>query len=221
MRTVLCVEDDIQILRNNRDALTESGYAVLTAETLSRAREHLSKETPDAVLLDIMLPDGNGLDLLAELRAAGSRIPVVMLTAWGEPKDVSRGYKLGATAYLSKPFDYEALLAAIEGIFGNIEQVPEIIEKGALRLDVSASEAFVGDEDLLLTPKQFSLLLHFIQREGQTVTAEYLYGKIWGKSLNNDTSALKNVVYQLRKKLAGSGYTVTAERGEGYCFEKA
>jgi DNA-binding response OmpR family regulator len=220
VKTLLCVEDDKTLLKNNSDFFIKSGYNVLAAENLSVAREQLAAVMPDAILLDIMLPDGSGLDLLSELRESGNKVPVIMLTAWGEPQDVSRGYRLGATAYLSKPFDYDAVLAAIEGIFGHKEEVPETVRKGALLLDVPASEAFVNGEDLLLTPKQFSLLLHFAAREGQVMTAEYLYRKIWGQTLNSDTSALRNAVYQLRKKLTGSGYTVTDGRGDGYCFKR-
>ena len=204
MRTILCVEDDVQILRNNRDALTESGYRVLTAENLSRAREHLAVNTPDAILLDIMLPDGNGLDLLTELRDAGSKIPVIMLTAWGKPQDVSRGYRLGATAYLSKPFDYEAIQAAIEGIFQSREEVPEIIEKGALTLKLTSMIACLNGEDILLTQKEFALLLLFVRNEGKVMSAEYIYEKVWGTNTNNDVRAVKHQASNLRQKIVGS-----------------
>ena len=220
MRTILCVEDDVQILRNNRDALTESGYRVLTAETLLQARQHLAALTPDAILLDIMLPDGNGLDLLTELRAAGSKTPVIMLTAWGEPKDVSRGYRLGATAYLSKPFDYGAIRAAIEGVFQSREEVPEVIEKGALRLQMTSMIACLNGEDILLTQKEFALLLLFVQNEGKALSAEYIYEKVWGQSTNNDIRAVKYQVSNLRQKIEASGYVISAVRSAGYRFKR-
>ena len=129
MRTLLCVEDERTLLRNNCAFFVRLGYRMLAAETLSEARACLSKERIDAVLLDIMLPDGNGLELLQELRVTGNKIPVIMLTAWGKPQDLSLGYKLGATAYISKPFDYDAVLAVVESIFERYEEMPETIVK--------------------------------------------------------------------------------------------
>jgi DNA-binding response OmpR family regulator len=219
MKTLLCVEDDKILLRNSREFLRQRGYRVLAAETLAQARDWLQKEKPDAVLLDIMLPDGNGLDLLTEIRAAGSKVPIIILTAWGEPKDVSRGYRLGATAYLSKPFEHEAVLAAVEGIFDNMQQVPEEIEKGPLTLQMASMIALLNGVDILLTQKEFALLLLFIQNEGKTMSAEYLYEKVWGQSLNNDTRAVKLQVSNLRTKTEGSGYAIQAVRGAGYRFE--
>jgi two-component system response regulator QseB len=103
MKILLLVEDERDILENNRLFFEAEGYRVMIAENLAQAREHLFdgggnsiRSDIDAIVLDIMLPDGNGLDLLAELRAAGSKIPVIMLTAWGKSSDVARGLKLGA-----------------------------------------------------------------------------------------------------------------------------
>lgn len=220
MKTLLCVEDDKTLLKNNRDFFENKGYRVLAAEDLAGARKHLSQESPDAILLDIMLPDGNGLDLLTELRGVGSKTPVIMLTAWGEPKDVSRGYRLGATAYLSKPFDYDAVLAAVESIFRNVEEVPEMIVKGRLKLKMTSMIAFVNEADMLLTQKDFALLLLFVQNENKTMSAEYLYEKVWNSPMNDDTQAIKSAISRLRKRLAGSGYTIFTQRYEGYIFER-
>jgi DNA-binding response OmpR family regulator len=223
MKTILCVEDDLTILANNQVNLADGGFRVLTAENLAQVRELLSQESPDAIVLDIMLPDGNGLDLLQELREAGSKVPVIMLTAWGEPKDVSRGLRLGANDYLSKPFDYGVLLARVEAMFRNAGQVPEIVEKGALRLDVLAAQAFLNGADMLLTQKEFSLLLLFTQNEGRTISAEYLYEKVWKLPVNDDKRTLQKHISALRKRLADGNYThvINAVYGVGYCFEKA
>lgn len=222
MRTLLCVEDEKILLKNNRDFFERSGYRVLPAENLAQARDWLSRETPDAILLDIMLPDGNGLDLLAELRAAGSKLPIIMLTAWGEPKDVSKGYRLGASAYLSKPFDYEAVLAAIEGIFRSIDEVPEVIVKGSLILKITSRIALISGVDMLLTQKEFALLMIFAQNEDRTISSEYLYEKVWNASMGTDNRTLKKHISNVRKRLedGNSGYTITAIYNEGYCFER-
>jgi DNA-binding response OmpR family regulator len=228
MRTILCVEDEPQILENHRDFLTQRGFRVLMAENMSRARSQLSCFVPDAVILDIMLPDGNGLDILRELRDPDSELsqvnarlfktPVIMLTAWGEPKDISHGYRLGATAYISKPFDYEALIAVMESIFSNAEQVPERINRGGLTLDILSGQAFLNGKDLLLTQKEFALLLLFIHNENMIMRKEYIYQKVWKASFGDSDRTLKTHVSNLRRRIEGGGYRIEAKRGTGYCF---
>lgn len=223
MKTLLCVEDERTLLKNNREFFERLGYRVLPAETLLEARRWLITHTPDAILLDIMLPDGNGLDLLQELRAKGSTLPIIMLTAWGEPQDVSRGYRLGATAYISKPFDYEAVQAAIESIFQSREQVPDVIRKGPLTLKLSPMIALLFEVDMLLTQKEFALLLLFVQNEGRAIRAEYLYERVWNAPMGEDNRTLKKHISSLRKGLeeGNSGYTIASIRGEGYRFEQS
>jgi DNA-binding response OmpR family regulator len=220
MKTLLVVEDELGILKNHRDFLKKHGYAVLSAENLAQAHEHLSSSTPDAIVLDIMLPDGNGLDLLTELRAAGSKIPVIMLTAWSEPMDISRGLRLGANDYLSKPFEYEVLLARVEAMFRNVEIVPKVVERGAIKLKIRPMELLFGNQKIKLPPVEFFLLQLFVENEGVTLHAEHLYEEIWGADMAGDTGAVKKAVSRLRKKIEGSGYTINAFYGEGYRFER-
>jgi len=221
MKIILCVEDEPHILDNNRKALADNGYTVLTAVNLAEARECLSKQIPDAIILDIMLPDGSGLDLLKELRTRGSKIPVLMLTAWGKPSDVARGLREGANDYMSKPFNYEVLLARIEVMFRNVEQVPERVTRGALTLDVSTGQAFLNDEDILLTQKEFSLLLLFVQNENRVMSAEYLYEKVWHSTMNKDKQTVQRHISALRQKLSNGNfpYSINVIYGEGYKFE--
>jgi DNA-binding response OmpR family regulator len=222
MKTLLCVEDELDLLRNNSIFFEERGYTVLAAENLTQAREYLDKQTPDAIILDIMLPDGNGLDLLLELRAQGVKTPILMLTAWGRNENIAHGLRAGANDYISKPFSYDVLLARVETMFRNVEQVPETVARGPLKLDIAANRAFLNGEDMLLTHKEFALLLLFLQYEGRTMSAEYLYEKVWGQPINDDNRTLKKHLSNLRKKLeeGNSGYEITMSRGEGYRFEK-
>jgi CheY-like chemotaxis protein len=202
VKTLLYVENDATILNNVRNALSEAGYGVLTAETLAQAREHLSDAALDAIVLDIMLPDGNGLDLLTEMRAAGSKIPVIMLTAWGEPGDVSRGLLLGANDYMSKPFDYGVLLARVTAMFRSVEQMPEAVKKGPLALDVVAGQlsridCLILDElgYLPFSKNGGQLLFHALSKLYETVsviiTADLPFGE-WPQVLNDNkmTAAL-------------------------------
>jgi DNA-binding response OmpR family regulator len=218
VKTVLCVEDDKIILENNIINLTDGGYNVLTAETVAEARERLSRSAPDGIVLDIMLPDGNGLDLLRELREAGNKVPVIMLTAWGEPPDVARGLKLGANDYLPKPLAYEELLARLETMFRNVEQVPEVISKERLVLKMRSMEVHFNDQKVKLSPVEFFLLQLFMENEDKDLKTEYLYGRVWGADMNDDPNAVKITVTRLRKKIAGSGYIVSAVYGIGYRF---
>jgi len=220
MKTILCVEDETKILYTNKKMLTHDGYIVLTAENLAQAREHLANTTPDAIVLDIMLPDGNGLDYLQELRAAGCKIPIIMLTAWNRSNNIARGLELGANDYLGKPFEYEVLLARIKALFRNIEQIPEFIIKDNFTLKVRSMEVSIGNDRIKLPPVEFFLLLLLLENEHKVLKAEYLYEKVWGAEMIDDPAAIKNAVSRLRKKIENSGYTISAVYGEGYQFEK-
>jgi DNA-binding response OmpR family regulator len=220
MKTILCVEDELKILENNRKTLTDAGYSVLVAENLAQAQTTLAETTPDLIVLDIMLPDGNGLDYLKELRTAGNDIPIIMLTAWNRGEHSARGIELGADDYIGKPFVYADLLARIKKVLTQTERIPKQVTRGTLSLDLISGQAFINDEDLLLTQKEFSLLLLFIQHEGKTMSAEYLYEKVWGQQMNFNKRAVESGLSRLRTKLKLSGYDIFTKRGEGYCFTK-
>ena len=227
MKTLLLVEDELDILENNRRFFKREGYHVLTAENIAQAKEHLVRERPGAVVLDIMLPDGSGLDLLSEMREAGSKIPVIMLTAWGKSSDIAHGLRLGANDYVSKPFTYEELLARVETMFRNVEQIPERIEKGEIMLKIRSMEIHIGNNvdssrsmSTKLPPVEFYLLQLFMENEGRDLKADYLYEQVWGADMANDPNAVKNAVSRLRKKIDGSGYVISNVRGTGYCFER-
>jgi len=218
-KTILCVEDDKKILHNNTIMFKDSGYHVLTAETLAEAKEYLRSNMPDAIVLDIMLPDGTGLDLLKELREAGNRIPVILLTARDKASDIEHGLRVGANDYLSKPFEYNVLLARVDTMFRNVEQTPEMITRGMVKLNISSMAVSVNGIDVGLTPKEFSLLQFFIQNEKRFLKAEYVYKKVWGQTMNNDNNAVKIAVSRLRKKLTGSDFIIFFDdEKDGYYF---
>ncbi len=223
MKSILCVEDEPSVLANNLAVLSRAGYAVLSAENLREAREHLARGSPDAIVLDIMLPDGNGLDFLKELRGSGIHTPVLMLTAWNKGADIACGLAAGANDYLGKPFEYGVLLARLAAMFRNVEHVPEIIDSPPLKLDIMAGSAFLNGVDMLLTQKEFALLLLFVQNEGRPLSAEYLYEKVWRQSLSpsGGRGALKNMVYRLRKKLPPDIFGIHFSRLDGYTFSRA
>ena len=216
---ILLVEDNEEIQAANKDMLELLGYEVTLAMNLTEARNELKHKSPDVIVLDIMLPDGNGLDFLTELRAQ-SQIPVLMLTAMGTPDDTVTGFSIGADDYIAKPYDYKVLAARIEALLRRAGRIYETLQKGSLKLDVIASKAFLQGNDMLLTQKEFAMLLVFVQNEGKLISDEYLYEKVWSGTFNDDPVALRNTVSRLRKKLVNSEYTVSVTRGEGYLFER-
>jgi DNA-binding response OmpR family regulator len=195
------------------------GYDVSSAMSLAEARWRMDAKQPDVIVLDIILPDGSGLDFLREVRASSS-VPVLMLTALKTPDDTVSGLASGADDYVVKPYDYKVLAARIEALLRHAGQIREVMRKGPLELDVISSRAFLNGQDMLLPRKEFSLLLFFIQNEGKFVGAKEVYEKVWHQPMAGDVNAFKVMASRLRKKLEGSGCELTAERGKGYRFKE-
>ena len=220
-KRVLLVEDNKEIMHGNKRLFELEGYEVSCALTLAEARGLIDGRRPDIIVLDIMMPDGNGLDFMRELREGeNSGVPILLLTGLTTKEDVLRGLKSGGDDYLTKPYDFDILLTRVETLLRRVSNIPEIIENGSLKLDVLAGLAFINGGDLLLAQKEFSLLLLFVQNEDKTMSAEYLYEKVWKMTLNDNTNALKNTISRLRNKIFDSGYTISAVRGEGYVFKR-
>ena len=217
--SILLVEDNEQILRGNSRMLKWSGYKVKNARNLSEARECLKESTPDAIVLDILLPDGSGLDFMRELRQE-SNIPILLLTGLKTPEDRVRGLREGGDDYLIKPYDFEELLARIEALLRRAGCVPDVLQKGSLKLNIISGQAFYEKEDLLLTKKEFALLLQFAQNERKTISAECLYKKAWEQPLTGNKNALQAAVSKLRIKIEPYGYEIMTERDQGYSFSK-
>jgi DNA-binding response OmpR family regulator len=216
---ILLVEDNERIQANNKAVLERNGYAVRLAMNLAEARKELADATPDAIVLDITLPDGNGLDFLRELRQT-SQIPVLLLTAFGAVKDTTAGLDAGGDDYLAKPYNVKELRARVDALTRRAARVPETLTKGRLKADVVAGQAFLDGRDMLLTQKEFSALLLLMQHENETLSAEYIYEKVWRRDMIGDDNPIKVTLSKLRQKLTDSGYVIAAKRGEGYSFEK-
>ena len=218
-KIILLIEDNERVNEFNRRLLEKQGFTVLIAPTLLSAREMLSQCCPNAIVLDIGMPDGSGLDFLRELRRT-SKIPVLLLTGNGQDKDIELGFSLGCNDYLPKPYSFGVLLARLRNLLQSAQQVPETIVKGLLSLKTASMTANNKGEDMLLAQKEFAILLLFSQHEGETLSAEYLYEQAWGQRMNEDNNAIKKVVSRLRGKLTGSGFSINTEYGEGYRFEQ-
>lgn len=220
-KRILLVEDNEKIMQGNKRMLEWEGYTIDTAVNLAEAHEKLAACRPDCIVLDIMLPDGSGLHWMRQLRGStDAGIPILLLTGLTTQEDILHGLRSGGDDYLTKPYDFEILLARIEALLRRSERVPETITKGHLTLDVAAGVVLLGESDLLLTKKEFALLLIFVQNPERFIDGEYLYEKVWKQPLSGDANALKSTIKRLRSKIEGSGWQIEWSRGEGYCLKK-
>jgi DNA-binding response OmpR family regulator len=158
MIKILMVEDDDDISFANQMMLERRGYEVQIAATLAEVREAVFSFSPGLILLDIMLPDGSGIDFLKEIRKSYNT-PVLLLTSLGTSKDIVSGLAAGGNDYISKPFDNEVLLARIETQLRNFATVPDIITKGRLSLDITSQIARLDGADLILAKKNLPCCL--------------------------------------------------------------
>ena len=222
-KLILLVEDNLQILQGNERMLKRRGYDVASALTLAEARSRMAEKMPDAIVLDIMLPDGSGLDFMRELRNTlhdKSRVPILLLTGLVTPEDVVRGLSSGGDDYLAKPYDFDVLLARIEALLRRAGQIPKTLTKGALQFDIMASRAFLNGRDMQLSPKEFALLLLMAQNEGRLLSASLLYETVWKLPQAEDNNAVKTAVSRLRHKL-GDDFTIENDKQQGgYVFRQ-
>ncbi|MDR0273077.1 MAG: response regulator transcription factor [Clostridiales bacterium] len=219
-KTILLVEDNEQLNDINCRALKREGYNVLSALNVAQARDFFAKSNPDAIILDIMLPDGSGVEFCREIRER-TAAPILFLTSVNGHEQTLKGLAAGGDDYLNKPFDLNILTAKVSAFLRRDEiagRVRNEIKKGQITLDITAVRAYLNGTDMLLSQTEFALLLLFIQNENKTLTSDEIYEKVWVRPmLENDTS-LKNALSRLRKKIAHSGYQISAVRGHGYCF---
>lgn len=216
---LLLVEDDPIIQARNKQLLSHRKHLIKQADTLAAARSAIAAEgMPRAIILDVVLPDGNGVDFLRELRKT-SNVPVLMLTSQNTQEDILKGLTAGGDYYLTKPCTPEIFLSHVEALLRRSSLLPDFLTLGPIKLEPASGKAFVNGEDMVLSQKEFALLQQFIQHLNKILLAKDLYEKVWGQKLLPDDTSLKSAVYRLRKKLAGSGYTITAEYKEGYMLE--
>lgn len=216
--TVLIIEDNPDILYANAAELRMQQYRVLEAETLQAGRALALRECPDLILLDILLPDGNGLDYCREV--FGQNAPrILFLSAMNTPQDVIAGLRAGGDDYMTKPYLMQELLARIEAILRRAQKgAPEAqpLRVGSLELNTAAGRAYLAGEDLLLTPKEYALLEILLSRLGQYIASAQLYRLIWGMEAV-DTRPIRQHIRRLREKLGENApILIESEQGSGY-----
>ena len=221
-KRILLVEDNADVQSFNQFLLEKQGFTVLTAATLAAARGIVVQKMPDAIVLDIGMPDGSGLDFLRETRQTRetSNIPVLVLTGYGQDADVVRGFKSGCDDYLSKPYTFEVLLVRLTRMLQSADRIPERVSAGPLTIEVLSGQALLHGEDMLLTQKEFAMLLLFMQNENQIISAEFIFETVWKAPIARNTSAIQMAVSRLRRKVKPAGYCITSLRNKGYVFER-
>lgn len=224
--TVLLVEDDGNILRANRRILEREGFTVLCAGDLAQARALLASSQPDVLVLDVELPDGNGVAFCQEIRPSLTA-PVLFLTGRDEEDDVVKGLTAGGNDYITKPYSIGVLVARVKAqhrlarMNRQASGQAKAMTRGPLRLDLVALRAYLNGEDMQLSAREFSVLLFLLKNEGKTMSAEQIYEGAWNQPMAGNTNALWTCISRLKSKLKTCREQISLMnfRGKGYLLE--
>jgi DNA-binding response OmpR family regulator len=233
MQQVLMIEDDPRLAAMVADYLRAAGFEVEIAATAAAGLAAVRRATPDLVLLDLMLPDADGLDVFRGLRAlpgAGGQVPVLMLTAKGDPTDRVVGLELGADDYIAKPFDPRELLARIRRSLrraGPAAEGATVLRFGRLEIDRDARMVRLSGDDKLLTSHQFAILLAMAERPGRVLTREQIIDAARGAPQDYDPALDRSIDVHIGRIRAAieddpkAPRRIITVRGAGYVFAKA
>ncbi|QAU35666.1 response regulator [Janthinobacterium sp. 17J80-10] len=213
---ILLVEDHPELCEWVAKSLRQSGYAVDIAARGDHAEHFLLTGEYDGVLLDLSLPDKDGLEVLKNLRTRGLQVPVLIFTARGSVDDRIRGLNLGADDYLPKPFELGELEARLKALLRRSAGQTPVVRLGALAFDTVSRLTTINDTPLSLTPRELAVLEVLLRRIGRPVARDALFEKLFSMEQDARPEAIEIYVSRLRKKLEGSGVAVTTVRGIGY-----
>lgn len=215
---VLVVEDEPRLLRSLSKALREEGYAVDTAEAGDVGLYNAEQYDYDAILLDVMLPQMDGWQVLERLRKK-KQTPVLMLTAMDTPKDRVRGLDTGADDYLVKPFDLSELLARLRALIRRSAGKPQpAIELGDVRIETRARTVTKGGADVALTAREYGILEYLALHRGEVISRTELYEHLFDENDDTLSNLLDVHIFSIRKKLGHE--LIATRRGLGFCIEK-
>ena len=223
---LMIVEDDVEAARLNARLLRRRGYEVLVANSASEAYALVKEHTPDLFILDIILPDGDGLSLCAEFRKK-SDAPILFLTGKKSTDDRIAGLSGGGDYYLTKPHDPEELMVVVQRLLERAQQAHQklleasSITCGQLMLSITERKALVNGLDAGLSPKEFAVLLLMVQNRGVELASESIYEQVWNAPMHGNTGALRVLITRLKKKLDEENtddFSIVSSHGKGYMF---
>jgi len=202
---ILAVDDEERILNFLSSKLKASGYEVLTASNGLEGLEQAQAQEPDLIVLDLLMPKMDGLEMLKELRSF-SMVPVIILTAKGADADRIKGLQLGADDYLPKPFNPDELVARIEAVKRRLEpsgrsKIPEVFNLGHVTIDFKKHTVLVSGEEKYLTRMEWLLLSQLVNNAGRLMLYEELLSRVWGPEYRDDVQILRTWISRLRNKL--------------------
>jgi two-component system alkaline phosphatase synthesis response regulator PhoP len=225
--TVLIVEDEKDIVKMLDYNLKKEGYTTLVAHNGEDAIDVANTKHPDLVLLDLMLPGMDGLEVCKALKGESKTalIPIIMLTAKSQESDKVIGLELGADDYMTKPFSPRELIARIKAVLRRVkgkDKLPEVLKVGDLIIDLSKITVSVKDRPVELTAKEFELLKTLIKAKGRVLSRDYLLDTIWGfdNAIEIQTRTVDVHIRTLRKKLKGESRRIVTVKNYGYRFEQ-
>ena len=224
---ILIIEDEPDIRKNLEYNLSREGYSVLTAASIAEAEQLIYSNNLSLILLDLMLPDGSGLDLCKKMKSDPDvqNLPIIILTAKDDEVDKVVGFELGADDYVTKPFSVRELILRIKAVLKRGQNKKDIVEIdrqfGDLKIDVDSHEVYVDAELVNLTALEFKLLIQLVDRRGRVQSREQLLADVWGYSAEVTTRTVDTHIKRLREKLGTMGKYVQTIRGVGYKFSRS
>ena len=220
---ILIVDDDPRITDLLRRVLAYEGYSVASAASGSEALNRSLERPPDMVVLDIMLPGLDGLEVAQRLRVAGDNVPILMLTARDTVADRVKGLETGADDYLVKPFAPEELVARVKALLRRSqEERHEVLRYADVELDTGTRVAHRGAREIDLSPTEYELLALFVRRPRQVLTREIILDRVWGMDFEGSSNVMEVYIGYLRTKLEAEGESrlIHTVRGVGYVFKE-
>lgn len=226
-KKILIVEDEKDILQLVKLYLEKEGYRTVTASTGSEGLAQVRTEKPDLVVLDLMLPEIDGLEICRRLRSTPdtSMLPIIILTAKAEESDTIVGLELGADDYVTKPFSPKTLVARVKALFRRLERKPEDgptrFTYGNLALDLTRHEVTLNGAEIPLTAKEFGLLEHLLRHPGRVLTRDVLLNTVWGYEYYGTTRTVDVHVRRLKQKLPLLDEAILSVKSLGYKLKEA
>ncbi|MFF5994340.1 MULTISPECIES: response regulator transcription factor [unclassified Lysinibacillus] len=231
-KTILVVEDEVSIATLLKYNLEQAGFNVLLSHDGKDGLQIALKESPDIMILDLMLPTLDGMEVCKELRSQKKNIPIIMLTARDDEFDKVLGLELGADDYMTKPFSPREVIARVKAVLRRFTPTPVVeeiersevsYEYGDLKVFPDRFEAFLGEQSLEFTPKEFELLVYLLENKNRVLTRDQLLSAVWNYDFVGDTRIVDVHISHLREKIEENSRKpvfIKTIRGLGYKFEE-